>query len=278
MLLALLACAPQYEVISAGSVTATLPGTTGEAGTATAPTTTGGGEPSTTPSTGTTPTADLSAWDDARLVVLSPASGDFLPWGDTHWFEAQVQDADGQPMDFEDITWSSDVDAGWSRTGTAFEDDTLDVGEHAITATAELPNGDRLAYTVGGVLVQSIYAGTYAGSLQVDTEVSGYVVSCLGTATATVDPYGEEVTGEADCVIALSGYELPLVYTLEATNVAGEVSGDLSLDVYGFPVPAPFEGTLTEDGVLTGGFEVDVLGTIFTGSVELEMLSRDVGL
>ena len=42
------------------------------------------------------------------------------------------------------------------------------VGTHTILAQTELPNGDRLAYAIGGVWVQHEDAGTYSGEFQVD--------------------------------------------------------------------------------------------------------------
>ncbi len=222
---------------------------------------------------------DFSAWDGASLEVLYPESGDFLPWGQVNPFSARVVDSDGNDLGFEDITWSSSVDDGWGPVGSAFDDEDLDIGTHTLTATAELPNGDRLAYSLGGILVQSIYAGTYAGSLTVSTEYDGYAFACSGGSTLVVDQYGEAVTGDANCLLLLSysGYELELdlQYVSNIENDLGTLGGDLSAEVYGYELPVDFEGTLSDDGHLTGGFETDLLGVILTGELTADRVSRD---
>lgn len=222
---------------------------------------------------------DFSMWDDTFLEVLYPASGDFLPWGETNSFSARVVDADGQDMGFDEIVWSSDVDDIWAPIGSAFDDDALDIGTHTLTATAELPNGDRLSHSLGGVLVQSIYAGTYAGNLTIATEYDGYAFACSGSATLVVDPYGEEVSGDANCflLLSISGFELELdlAYVSNITNDLGELGGELSADVYGYELPTDFTGTLTTDGKLEGGFESDLLGVLLTGSLSADRISRD---
>ena len=71
-------------------------------------------------------------------------------------------------------------------SGLSFSDDTLGVGTHAITAEVSLPNGDRLSYTNGGILVQSIYAGTYAGLFDSTVTYDTYSLGCAGAATLVV--------------------------------------------------------------------------------------------
>lgn len=160
----------------------------------------------------TATSAETHAYDGASLKILSPESGDFLPWGEVSSFEAELLDAEGQPLDFPELAWSSDADGAWTPSGLSFDDDSLDVGEHAISATALLPNGDRLVYTVGGVLVQHPAAGIYSGTLSIDAagEYDGqtYEVGCSGALTMTVDAYGETATGEASCLLSLFGYDL----------------------------------------------------------------------
>ena len=222
---------------------------------------------------------DVSQWDDARLEVLSPASGAFLPLGEGNWFEARVVDAEGDDLGFEDIGWSSDSDTEWEVVSPAFEDTDLGIGVHTLTATAHLPNGDRLSHALGGVLVQSIYAGTYAGALTVAPEYSGYAFACSGATTLVVDQTGEEVSGDATCHLLLSygGYdlELDLYYISHITNDDGELGGELAAEVYGYELPVDFEGELTEDGELTGGFITEVLGVILDGQIEATRVSRD---
>ena len=222
---------------------------------------------------------DFSEWDGAMLEVLQPASGDFLPWGEVNTFSARVVDEEGNDLGFEEIQWTSDIDELWEPVAASFEDESLDIGTHTLTATAELPNGDRLAYSLGGVLVQSIYAGTYAGSLTVSTEYDGYAFACSGATTLVVEPYGQDVSGDANCLLLLSysGYELELdlQYVSNIENDLGVLGGDMAAEVYGYELPVDFEGTLTEDGQLEGGFTTDLLGVILDGELSANRLSRD---
>ena len=233
----------------------------------------------TLPATETEEVEDFSEWDGAMLEIVYPASGDFLPWGEANPFSARVVDPEGEDLGFEDIHWTSDIDSAWAPVGASFDDLDLDVGTHTLTATAELPNGDRLAYSLGGVLVQSIYAGTYAGTLTVATEYDGYAVACSGSTTLVVDVYGEGVAGDANCLLLLSysGYdlELDLAYVSHITNDDGAPGGELAAEVWGYELPVEFDGSLTTDGQLEGGFESDVLGVILTGELSADRISRD---
>lgn len=222
-----------------------------------------------------------AAWDGATLVVHSPASGSFLPWGETSTFSATVYAADGTATDFDDIAWASDVDAAWAIEGREVEDDALDVGTHALTATAALPNGDRLAYSVGGVLVQSPYAGVYAGTLVVDAaaEYDGttYAAGCSGALTLVVDAYGETVTGEGGCLLSLQGYDLDTTYVFDLENAEGTVAGAASADFGWYAYDFDAAGTVSEDGALSGTFADDVYGYLAVeGAWETTRVSRDV--
>lgn len=222
-----------------------------------------------------------AAWDGATLVVHSPASGSFLPWGQTSTFSATVYAADGTATDFDDIAWASDVDAAWSLLGAEEEDDALDVGTHALTATAALPNGDRLAYTVGGVLVQSPYAGVYAGTLVVDAaaEYDGttYAAGCSGALTLVVDAYGETITGEGGCLLSLQGVDLDTNYVFDLENTEGMVAGAASADFGWYAYDFEAAGTVTEDGALSGTFADDVYGYLAVeGAWDATRVSRDV--
>ena len=225
---------------------------------------------------------DTSMWDGATMQIVSPLSGDFLPYADMSSFEVVIYDAAGAPTDFAEVTWASDVDTVWAPpVGTFFEDDTLDVGTHALTATAVLPNGDRLVYTVGGVLVQSIYTGVYTGTLV--TNIAGeyqdttYEVGCSGAITLVVDAYGETATGDAGCLISLLGYEVDTAYDFELENDDGDLDGAASLDLSFFQYDIDTEGSVTEDGELEGTFATDLGGYGYLdGYYTAERVSRDI--
>ena len=131
---------------------------------------------------------DWSAYEGASLRIVSPSSADFLPLGEDADFEAELLSVEGEPLEYDDIFWTSSVDEGWSGVGLQFEDDSLDVGIHDITAEVDLPSGDRLAHTIGGVLVQSPFAGTFTGLFAADITYDTYIITCAGTATLVVDP------------------------------------------------------------------------------------------
>ncbi|MSP54238.1 MAG: hypothetical protein EXR69_01325 [Myxococcales bacterium] len=220
--------------------------------------------------------SDWHEYDDASLVILSPASGDFLPWSEEATFAAEVHSADGSVMDFDDISWSSDIDGAWSINGRSVQDSALDVGTHALTATANLPNGDRLAYTIGGVLVQSPYSGIYAGTLQIDLTYDTYTFGCAGSTTITVDAYGESVTGDAACLLSVSGYDLDTAYILEYENLDGVLSGNSAIDLVYTEYDIDTTGTLDTDGNLAADFTADVLGMTLDGTLTATRITRDL--
>jgi hypothetical protein len=220
-------------------------------------------------------------WSDARLVLEAPASSAFLPHGEAADFRATVYDKDGNPTDFTDIAWSSDVDAGWSLLGNDVSDDSLDVGVHALTAEARLPNGDRLASTVGGVLVQSIYAGVYVGELVINMsgEYDGQelAVGCSGPLTLVVDAYGEVATGDAGCLVSLFGYNVDSTYAFDLENDEGDLSGEAAIDLTLFEYGVATEGSLSDDGEIEGDFGADVYGYLLVeGDYAAELLTRDL--
>lgn len=224
---------------------------------------------------------DYSAYDDARLTIVSPKSGDFLALEEAHAFEATLVGADGLPLDFTDVTWESTKDAAWAPVGLAFSDETLGVGRHDITAEADLPNGDRLAYTVGGVLIQSWYAGTYTGLFSSNTTYNEYTIACSGAATLVVEPTGKKATGTADCIISFNGYDLPATYNFDLDNDDGDLSGVANADIGGF-YELPFDATGRLDrsaGTMEIAFGGDVFGTMtIDATVDTERVSLDAGL
>ena len=225
---------------------------------------------------GDTADSDWHEYDGATLVILSPASGDFLPWSEDATFAAEIHAADGSVMDFDTITWSSDVDAAWSVSGAHVVDNTLDVGTHALTATANLPNGDRLAYTIGGVLVQSPYSGIYTGTLVIDASYDTYALGCSGATTLTVDAYGETVTGDAGCLLSLGGYDIDTAYLFDYTNDAGVLSGSSSIDLGFYQYDIDTDGTLDTDGNLEAAFATDIAGFGIAGTLTATRVTRDL--
>ena len=220
---------------------------------------------------------DWSMYEGASLRIVEPTSASFLPWGETHRFEAIVYDADGQPMDEAfDVTWDSSADGAWAPEGNLVQDDTIDVGVHDLTAEVVLPNGDRLAHTVGGVLVQHEAAGTYVGTFSGGTTVQNIPVSCAGAAVLVVDPYGKAVDGTAECVIRLDRFEIPLDFTVTGDHEDGAVEGVSAARVIALDLEFPTEGTL-EGESLDLAFEGTLLTNTFSGDIRTERISRETG-
>jgi hypothetical protein len=221
---------------------------------------------------------EFTEYDGASLVVDSPASGDVLPWGDESDFEAYVVGADGTTMDFEDIVWTTSVD-DWTATGTDFENDDLDVGEHTLTIEALLPNGDRLQTQLGAVRVQHPDAGIYAGSMIVDLTAdydgTDITASCIGAVTLIVDAYGEAATGDSSCLVSLLGYELETAYIFDLGLDGEDVEGDASIDLFGYELAMDALGGIGEgalDAAWSGslaGF-ADVAGELDATRVSLD--------
>ncbi|MSQ01075.1 MAG: hypothetical protein EXR71_04155 [Myxococcales bacterium] len=222
-----------------------------------------------------------ATWDNARLVIEAPLSGAFLPMEEDSAFTAVVTGSDGTVLDFPGITWTSDIDADWALSGAAAIDGQLGIGIHAITAEARLPNGDRLAYTVGGVLKQSVYAGVYVGALSVtaDAEYNGTPISvgCSGALTMIVEAEGKVVTGAAGCLLSLLGYDIDTAYDFALDNDAGDLSGEAAIDLSVYSLPVATEGTLSEAGELEGSFGADVAGFLtLDANYRATLITRDL--
>ena len=67
-----------------------------------------------------------------------------------------------------------------------------------------------------------------------------------------VDPYGELVGGDANCVTSLYDYELEMTYLFDLENDDGRLSGTTSADIFGwFQFDFDAEGSLNpDDGTL----------------------------
>lgn len=223
---------------------------------------------------------DFSRFDNATLRIIEPTSASFLAWGDTHGFVAEVRAEDGTLLEeVEDIAWSSSADEAWVPEGATFDDDTIDVGIHDLTAQVTLPNGDRLAHTVGGVLVQSEVAGTYVGTFAANVTIQNFPVACAGSAVLIVEPYGEGITGSAECLAQAGTFEIPLDFSVDALNEDGSVEGNASATIIAFDVDFPASGGLDAQAET---LDLEFGGPVFTselnGSVSTDRISRDAGL
>ena len=222
---------------------------------------------------------DDELWSNAELVVHAPVSGDFIPLGTPVVLDGEVVDADGDPLEWDEIAWSTDQDEDFEFMGTYGEVEEFPVGTHTITAKTELPNGDRLTYAVGGVLVQHELAGVYAGtvSLNLDLEIGGYpiAVNCVGSVDFEVEPYGELLEGTGSCLASVVGFgeiDVSLIINGEIDDMA--ITGDLAIDIYGwFELPTSFDGEFPAVGEMTGSFEDEIYGTTVSGSIDAHRIA-----
>lgn len=215
---------------------------------------------------------------NAVLRILTPTSGAFLALEEPHRFTAEVVDEAGAPLDFTDVTWTSSAQPAWAPIGLNITDKPLDVGLHDVTAQAALPNGDRLAYTIGGVRVQSWYAGTYAGLFNADVVTNGIAVVCGGAALIYVDVRGEKATGTAECTVGFNGIDIPVAFVFDLDNDAGDLSGVANVDFGFFEVPLDATGSLDRvagTAEITFGGDVYGFATI-DGTVDADRVSLDV--
>ncbi len=223
------------------------------------------------------------AFEDAIIRIVYPPSGEFLAYGEAHTFEAVIQTPDGEELEFADISWTSDADEEWSPAGDVFETDTIDVGTHNITAEASLPDGSRVAHTVGGVLVQHEAAGTYVGDMiiELDMEFEGTPVgtSCIGAALIVVDEYGELAEGASSCTLDVLGYfSTEINHSFEYDIDGADINGDafVVIPFLGFGLPFGSEGQI-EDGQLTSEWEGGFGGYIdIAGTLDVTRLTREI--
>ena len=226
---------------------------------------------------------DFSMYEGVVIRIVHPESGDFLPLGEVHSFEAILVNPEGDELPFDDVFWDSDADDEWTPVGGEVDDDTIDVGRHNITAQVELPDGSRLAHTVGGVLVQHEDAGTYVGDmiLSMDTEVGGTPIgaSCIGAAFVVVDEYGDAAEGTSACTMDLLGYmTIPVdhsfAYSLDETDLDGNAFVDIPFMGSGLPFPS--EGSIDGGDILTT-WEGGVSGIFeLAGTLEVNRITREI--
>ncbi|MEZ4237127.1 MAG: hypothetical protein R3F59_13425 [Myxococcota bacterium] len=231
----------------------------------------------------TQPTApDTSRWDGAWIRIDSPAPDGLVPLEAPSPFEATIYGADGAPITEapDRVQWFASGDPDFEGDSLSFPGGPLELGTHEITVIADLPNGDRVAHTVGGVKSQSEVAGTYAGLFSVDGSVNNIVLTCPGAAVMTIDPDGTVGDGEGKCLVSLLGIDVPMTWDFALLSDAGELSGEAAVNLLGFfsyDVPMT-DGTVdpAADGLdLSFAGEVPFVGTL-TAFLQAPRVSLDV--
>jgi hypothetical protein len=209
--------------------------------------------------------------DGAELEVFEPETPSIHYIGETVPLSAEVRGADGLSVGFDDIVWTASDYGPTLLIGPDGEAE-LPPGIYDITATAKLPNGDRLESTVGGIRVQTRWTGIYSGdtflTLVVDFQGTPLAPTCNGTLDLVVGFDGDMVAIEGGtCVLNAIIAQLEATYTLTGEFQNGVGHGTIDYDVGGL-LMFSFEwtGALTEEGFL-GGFS----GTVplpFVGNAE----------
>lgn len=222
---------------------------------------------------------EFPEFDGATLEVYSPVSGDILFLDEGQYLDAEVLDVDGNPLDFDEIVWETDLVDDPIHIGLAQEVD-LPYGVHEFRITAELPNGDRLQTVLGGVRVQSRHTGVYAGQVTINVamDYQGTPVNaqCVGGLDFVVDMAGETFGGAGQCsinLVILPGFDV--AYNIDADIDDDDVNGNIGINVLLFDLPIGFEGGFVEDDVIEAGFEggLALLGIDLSGSIEAHRVS-----
>jgi len=216
-------------------------------------------------------------YDEARLEILEPESVSIHPLGEPVHLSAQVTDPAGLPLAVDEVAWSTDVDAPPVLDGLE-GDVELRAGVYELTATARLPNGDRLQTTVGGVRVQARWTGVYTGTvvLAVQAELpngSPLVLTCEGPLDFVVSLDGTDAPVEdGECTISVLGQSFPGSYAIEiviypAGLVRGTAAFSFDTPVGAFDLPIEWAGAFYDDR-----FSAGLLGTVelpFIGEAEV---------
>jgi len=216
-------------------------------------------------------------FDGATLVVHEPISASIHLVDQPLLLSAEVLGMDGEVLDFEAIVWTSDQIEDELLEASTGESE-LPFGIHAITATADLPNGDRLQTTLGGVRVQGEHTGIYAGNMNIalsgDFQGTPISASCVGGLDFIVDMSGELLGGDGQCTVDLLVLgSFDVAYNLSANIDEHEADGDVAVDMGMFPLSLGWTGEFDEESALLGGFEGGMMLFDMEGSVEADRIS-----
>lgn len=214
---------------------------------------------------------DTDLYAGATLVVHSPLSASIFEIGEPMLLKAEIVSAEGEVLPFETIHWDSNHEQSDIFTGANGEV-YLNIGFHDITASVDLPNGDRLDWTNGGIRVQSPNTGVYAGSVTIsvsaELEETPLSASCTGAVDFVVDMAGDVMGGSGSCTIELLVMDpMDVSYDVIGTIEGDDVSGNVQVSTGFFPIPMAWEGEFDE-GNLTGGFDGDLLVFQFEGILQ----------
>lgn len=212
---------------------------------------------------------EIARYDGARLVVDAPepafvdADGDGL----LH-LAGRVVDPAGVTLPFEDLVWTR-VEGGRELWVGREGDAAIAFGTWTIEVEADLPNGDVLRATIGGVRVQAPRTGVYAGTVDIAATLNGLGVplttSCQGSLVFDVEMAGELIDGSGGCELVFLGVNLTfgLEYDFVGEIANPGAAGDVVIDAGFLGVPLAWGGLFRAGDVLAGsfqGFGIGLLG------------------
>jgi hypothetical protein len=211
----------------------------------------------------------------ARLVVFEPQSPSIHYLGEPVPLLAEVHDSNGLVIGFDDIVWNADAVGPALLVGAEGEAE-LTPGLYQIMATANLPNGDHVEATIGGVRVQTHWTGNYSGTVAMSFAVQFQGIplapTCVGPLEVRVDYDGETIdVQDGTCSLNAIILSFDVAYTIEGEFTNGVGRGTIDYDIGGlFKLSFDWTGAFVEDGFL-GGFsgtasiplvgDADVTGT-----------------
>lgn len=231
-----------------------------------------------------------AVYDQARLEILAPASASIHPLGEPLALRAEVTDPAGVALPVDDVVWLADASEPPLLEGLAGEVE-LPAGIYELGATVQLPNGDRLQTTVGGVRVQARWTGEYTGDvvLVVDAQLpngSPLLLRCEGPLGFVVSLDGTDAPVEAGaCTISALGQSLPATYAIEmviypAGLVRGTVGFAFDTPFGAFDLPLEWAGAFYDDRFsagLSGTVELPFIGAAqVSGSLQALLVNRYV--
>ncbi|MCB9664983.1 MAG: hypothetical protein H6732_12785 [Alphaproteobacteria bacterium] len=213
-------------------------------------------------------------FDEAVLVVAEPVPAGVYLLDEGIPLEGWVESADGVKLPAGDLHWTTTGEDFWGLEG-AFD---VEAGRYDVEVGADLPNGDRLRTTIGGVRVQDDLTGVYAGSVQIAAffTYQGQEIrsDCIGALAFHIGAGGKQVNGSGGCQLSVF-FTDPIDFTFDLTGTIDkpDVSGALRVNALLIKLPIPWEGTVTTKNGLQGGFAADLTVARFEGSLSARRVS-----
>jgi hypothetical protein len=227
--------------------------------------------------------SDGAAPGGARLLVFEPESPSIHYIGEPIPLLAEVHDADGVVLGFDEIVWNADAVGPVLHVGADGEVE-LGPGLYEIIATASLPDGDHVSATIGGVRVQTRWTGNYSGeaimALAIDIQGIPLAPTCVGPLELRVDYDGENIeVQDGTCSLNAIIATFDVAYTIDGEFDDGAGHGTIDYAIAGglFTLSFDWTGAFVEDGfrgAFAGPVSIPLVGSAdATGSFHAPLSS-----